>query len=55
MTEFNEVIIFLSAAVIAVPVFKRLGFGAILGYLTAGICIGPYALNLITDVHNILH
>lgn len=55
MSEFNEAVIFLSAAVIAVPIFKRLGFGAILGYLSAGICIGPYALNLISDVDNILH
>ncbi len=55
MSEFYEAVIFLSAAVIAVPIFKRLGFGAILGYLTAGICIGPFALNLISDVDNILH
>lgn len=55
MAEIHETIIFLAAAVIAVPIFKRLGFGAILGYLTAGICIGPFVLNLISDVGNILH
>ncbi|NNE38840.1 MAG: glutathione-regulated potassium-efflux system protein KefB, partial [Gammaproteobacteria bacterium] len=55
MALVNEAVIFLLAAVIMVPIFKYLGFGAVLGYLTAGIIIGPYGLNLITDVNDILH
>lgn len=55
MNNLHEAIIFLAAAVIAVPIFKRLGLGAVLGYLTAGILIGPAALGLISDVDHILH
>ena len=46
--------IFLAAAVIAVPLFKRLGLGSILGYLTAGMVIGPYGIGVIGDVDSIL-
>ncbi len=55
MSLVNEAIIFLLAAVIVVPIFKYLGLGTVLGYLTAGMIIGPYGLNLITDVNDILH
>lgn len=47
--------IFLSAAVIAVPISKRLGFGSVLGYLSAGILIGPHGFALIGNVEDILH
>lgn len=47
--------IYLSAAIILVPVFKRLGLGSVLGYLIAGILIGPYALKLIADPEHVLH
>src|SRR6476620_4944099 len=50
-----NVLVYLLAAVIAVPVAKRLGLGAVLGYLLAGIAIGPWGLGLITGVQNILH
>jgi len=46
--------IFLAAAVIAVPLFKRLGLGSILGYLAAGMVIGPYGAGVIGDVESIL-
>jgi len=46
--------IFLAAAVVAVPLFKRLGFGAVLGYLIAGVAIGPSALGLVTDPDRVL-
>ena len=46
--------VFLAAAVIAVPLFKRLGLGSILGYLTAGMVIGPYGAGVIGDVESIL-
>lgn len=55
MSVLNEIIVFLVAAVIAVPLSKRLGFGSVLGYLAAGMVIGPWGLGLITHVHDTLH
>ncbi|MBC7647776.1 MAG: glutathione-regulated potassium-efflux system protein KefC [Vitreoscilla sp.] len=46
--------IYLAAAVIAVPVAKKLGLGSIIGYLVAGIAIGPWGLKLVTNVQDIL-
>lgn len=48
-------LIYLSAAVIAVPLSKALGLGAIIGYLAAGIAIGPWGAGLVTNVEDILH
>ncbi|MFM2056841.1 MAG: hypothetical protein RLY71_1226 [Pseudomonadota bacterium] len=48
-------LIFLAAAVVAVPLARALGLGAILGYLGAGIAIGPWGLGLITDPDTTLH
>jgi glutathione-regulated potassium-efflux system ancillary protein KefC len=48
-------LIYLAAAVVAVPIAKRLGLGAVLGYLLAGIAIGPWGLKLISEVEDILH
>ncbi len=48
-------LIYLSAAVIAVPLSKYLGLGAIIGYLVAGIAIGPWGLGLVSNVQDILH
>jgi glutathione-regulated potassium-efflux system protein KefB len=50
-----SLLLFLGAAVIAVPVSKRIGLGAILGYLIAGIAIGPSGLALFTDTASIQH
>ena len=47
--------IYLSAAVIAVPISKAVGLGSIIGYLAAGIAIGPWGLGLVTNVEDILH
>ena len=47
--------IFLTAAVVAVPLAQRLGLGSVLGYLLAGVAIGPWGLGLIRDVDAILH
>ena len=47
--------IYLAAAVIAVPVAKKLGLGSIIGYLAAGMAIGPWGLKLVTNVQDILH
>ncbi|OGI45371.1 MAG: glutathione-regulated potassium-efflux system protein KefB [Candidatus Muproteobacteria bacterium RBG_16_65_34] len=51
----HEAVVFLAAAVITVPLFKRLGIGAVLGYLAAGVLIGPWLLGFVRDVENILH
>lgn len=48
-------IYYLLAAVIAVPVFRRWGLGAILGYLVAGVVIGPQALGLIFETRTAMH
>lgn len=55
MSYLHDALIYLVAAVAAVPIAKRLGFGSVLGYLVAGIVIGPAALGLITEVESILH
>jgi len=51
----TNALIYLAAAVVAVPLAKRLGLGAVLGYLLAGMAIGPWGLKLIGDVEDILH
>jgi len=48
-------LVYLGAAVIAVPVAKFLGLGSIIGYLGAGILIGPWGLKLVTDPKDMLH
>ncbi|MBM9499549.1 cation:proton antiporter [Leptospira sp. 201903071] len=48
-------IVFLSAAVISVPLFKKIGLGSVVGYLIGGTIIGPWGIGLITDVESILH
>ena len=55
MSLLQEAIIYLVAAIIAVPLSKRLGFGSVLGYLAAGIIIGPFGLRFIRDPEHILH
>lgn len=47
-------LIYLAAAVIAVPLARALGLGSIIGYLAAGIVIGPWGLKLVTDAQTIL-
>ncbi|PXW53496.1 monovalent cation:proton antiporter-2 (CPA2) family protein [Methylobacterium sp. B4] len=54
-SELVQVVSLLAAGVIAVPLFKRLGLGSVLGYLLAGLVIGPFGLGLFTDAHAILH
>jgi len=45
----------LAAAVVAVPLFKRFGLGAVLGYLAAGLAVGPFGFGLIQDAEAVLH
>ncbi|MFC2539143.1 MAG: monovalent cation:proton antiporter-2 (CPA2) family protein [Lautropia mirabilis] len=53
--DLIQVVSLLGAAVVAVPLFKRLGLGSVLGYLAAGLAIGPYGLAVVTDSHSIIH
>ncbi|MFH4620761.1 glutathione-regulated potassium-efflux system protein KefB [Vibrio furnissii] len=48
-------VVFLTAAVVAVPLAQRMGLGSVIGYLLAGVAIGPWGLGLISDVNAILH
>ncbi|MBT3341734.1 MAG: potassium transporter [Gemmatimonadetes bacterium] len=50
-----QAFIYLAAAVLSVPIAKRLGLGSVLGYLGAGVIIGPFALGLINDVEAVMH
>jgi CPA2 family monovalent cation:H+ antiporter-2/glutathione-regulated potassium-efflux system protein KefB len=53
--DLLSIVSLLAAGVIAVPLFKRIGLGSVLGYLAAGLVIGPYGLGLFTDPQTILH
>lgn len=55
MSVLNEAAVFLGAAVVVVPLFKRLGLGSVLGYLSAGVLIGPYGTRLVADPETVLH
>ncbi len=53
MPFLTTLVILLAAAVLAVPLVKRLGFGSVLGYLLAGLVIGPSGLHLVSDVESV--
>jgi glutathione-regulated potassium-efflux system protein KefB len=53
--DLVKVVTLLGAAVVAVPLFKRIGLGSVLGYLAAGLAIGPFGLELFSDPQAILH
>ncbi len=55
MDDLGKLSILLAAAVIAIPLFRWLRMGPVLGYLAAGVAIGPGALGLIEDVEAIQH
>lgn len=55
MDGLTQAAVFFGAAVLVVPIFRRLGLGAVLGYLAAGAVIGPYGLSLINDVEAAAH
>ncbi len=46
---FYQALVYLTAAVVSVPIAKRLGLGSVLGYLLAGVAIGPFALGLVGE------
>ena len=51
----SATLVYLAAAVLAVPLARLLGLGAIIGYLGAGIVIGPWGLKLVSDPATMLH
>lgn len=53
--DLVRIVALLGATVVAVPLFRRLGLGSVLGYLAAGLGIGPFGLALFTDPQAILH
>jgi glutathione-regulated potassium-efflux system ancillary protein KefC/glutathione-regulated potassium-efflux system protein KefB len=55
MTLTGQIAVLLAATVITVPLFRRFKLSAVLGYLAAGVVIGPWGLRLFQDVENILH
>ena len=55
MEFLYTIVILLVAAIVAVPIARHFGFGSVLGYLAAGLVIGPVGLGLVDDVENITH
>ncbi|MGI9265453.1 MAG: cation:proton antiporter, partial [Gammaproteobacteria bacterium] len=55
MSLLGQSLVYLLAAIICVPISRRLGFGSVLGYLAAGIIIGPFGFRLVDDAEHILH
>ncbi len=55
MAFLEQVLIFLAAAVIVVPLARRVGLGSVLGYMLAGVIVGPWVLDLVRDEREILH
>ena len=53
--DLGKVVALLGAAVVSVPLFRRRGLGSVLGYLTAGVLIGPFGLGLLGDPEGVLH
>ncbi len=51
----GPVVVLMGAAVVAVPLFRRLGLGSVLGYFAAGILVGPSLLNFFPDPASVLH
>ena len=53
---FYQAFVYLLAAVVSVPIAKKLGLGSVLGYLTAGVVIGPFALGLVgAEGQDVMH
>ena len=50
-----QAVTLLAAAVVAVPLFRRLGLGSVLGYLCAGLLIGPFGIGIFSDSQSVLH
>lgn len=55
MSLLDQAVVFLVAAVLVVPLSKRLGFGSVIGFLVAGVALGPSGVGLVDDVDAVLH
>ena len=55
LVGLDHAVALLAASVVAVPLFRKLGLGSVLGYLTAGLVVGPFGIGLISDPVSILH
>ena len=53
--DLGHVAALLAAGVVAVPIFRKIGLGSVLGYLAAGVAIGPFGLALFAEPQTILH
>lgn len=53
--DLAQVVVLLAAGVVAAPIFKRIGLGSVLGYLAAGLVIGPFGLGAFSDPQAIIH
>ncbi len=49
-----QALVYLAAGVVSVPIAKRLGLGSVLGYLIAGVVVGPFALNLVGEQADVM-
>lgn len=54
-SQLLGVVTLLAAVVVAVPIFRRIGLGSVLGYLAGGLVIGPFGLGLVNDAQTIIH
>ena len=55
MTLTGQIAVVLAATVIAIPLFRHFKLSAVLGYIAAGLVIGPWGIGVFTDVENIRH
>jgi len=53
--DIGHAVALLAAGVVAVPIFRKLGLGAVLGYLAAGVAVGPFGLKLFEESEAIIH
>ena len=49
-----QALVYLTAGVVSVPIAKRLGLGSVLGYLIAGVIVGPFVLDLVGEAHDVM-
>src|SRR5262249_4318984 len=55
MSLIAQIAIFLGATVLAIPLFRRLRLSSILGYLAAGVVLGPWGLRVIQETEGVMH
>jgi monovalent cation:proton antiporter-2 (CPA2) family protein len=55
MSLIAQIAVFLGATVLAIPLFRRLRLSSILGYLAAGVAIGPWGLRIVQDAEGVMH